>query len=84
MQPMDPSRPEFMGDVQLILPCAQTRARTPTSLPVSPASSGCHARELGGGEEPRTERANVEGANGGEEKEVVAVTQTDSVAVGWD
>lgn len=25
-----------------------------------------------------------EGANGGEEKEVMAVTQTDSVTAGWD
>lgn len=41
-------------------------------------------KELGGGEEPRMERVDVEGANGGEEKEVVAVTQTDSVTVGWD
>ena len=73
-----------MADGQLGLPCAQTCTCTQASLPVSPASSGHHVKELGGGEEPRMERVHVEGANGGEEKEVVAVAQTDLVTAGWD
>lgn len=48
----------------------------------APGCSESHVREFGGGEQPRTERVYVEGADGGEV--VTVVTQTKSVTVGHD